>query len=461
MDSGGWERRLDKTTPENRKRIEDLIAETKSRFDCDSSGPRKEWYYLIRDDNCKQFAAIMCSKNRADICFRIDPDSFASGDSRIVRDKRWFFSEGREGRIDISPGNRALIMECLDHAYGMPGHGRQRSKKKKTPSSRTTIAVAVWIATAALHRKRREDRAFAAREIADTVMQQGLCGSNIDSIRTNISKHCVANRKTSTSSDHRKIFLVSEGRYRLYKPGDEFHPNRARCREAPTEDELPEEHKGLRRWYDEEYVTGSSIGGGAAQPTTKRAGGGRYPKQYEPADLQKIPIPKTEDLRNEFKELRLDEGYVKTKNEPVNPQAVRVVKAICCFGNSYDGGFVFIGMHDSGSVVGLEKDDDNYTKYGPEKYKDKFANYITSTLNKLRVSPTFRTSCARNRAFRRVDGKTIYIIQILPSDSPVYLHEKRDLFMVRENGPRCTSLEGDAADKYRRKRFPDWWKGGL
>jgi len=136
----------------------------------------------------------------------------------------------------------------------------------------TKIAVAVWIAVAELHRNKPGDRDFAAREIVDKVIRLRLCGSNKGSIRTNISKHCVANGKISAPSDHRKIFKVSKGRYRLYKPDDEFHPSRDQCSESPTKDELPEEHKGLRRWYDEEYVPGDSGRRGTVQHTTaKRA----------------------------------------------------------------------------------------------------------------------------------------------------------------------------------------------
>ncbi len=77
----------------------------------------KSWYYHKRKDNNKQFSGIICHKNNSLLCFRMESSSFDIDDSRIILGKRWFFSEGKEGRIEIIPENYDLIMKCLSYAY--------------------------------------------------------------------------------------------------------------------------------------------------------------------------------------------------------------------------------------------------------------------------------------------------------------------------------------------------------
>jgi len=115
-ETNSWRYKLGWTSMENRKNIEELISKIESNFDCNPF-LIKSWYYHKRSDNNKQFSGIICNKYDSLICFRIDPDSFDERDSRIIRGKKWFFSQGKEGRIKIIPQNHELIMKCLFHAY--------------------------------------------------------------------------------------------------------------------------------------------------------------------------------------------------------------------------------------------------------------------------------------------------------------------------------------------------------
>lgn len=47
----------------------------------------------------------------------MESETFAIDDHRIIRDKGWFFAQGREKRIAIAPQNFDLILECLSHAF--------------------------------------------------------------------------------------------------------------------------------------------------------------------------------------------------------------------------------------------------------------------------------------------------------------------------------------------------------
>jgi len=111
-----WKYKLGWTSIQNRKNIEQLISKIESSFNCNPLA-FKSWYFHKRKDNDKQFSGIMCNKENSVICFRIEPGSFNINDKRIIRNKRWFFPVGKEGRIKIIPQNFDLIMQCLSYAY--------------------------------------------------------------------------------------------------------------------------------------------------------------------------------------------------------------------------------------------------------------------------------------------------------------------------------------------------------
>ena len=111
-----WKYKMGWTSIQNRKNIKELISKIESTFDCNPLA-FKSWYYHKRKDNNKQFSGIICHKNHSLICFRINPGSFDIKDDRIIRGKRWFFPEGKEGRVEIMPQNYELVMKCLSCAY--------------------------------------------------------------------------------------------------------------------------------------------------------------------------------------------------------------------------------------------------------------------------------------------------------------------------------------------------------
>lgn len=111
-----WRYKIGWTSAQNRKNILELIPKIESSFDCYPVA-FKSWYFHRRKDNGRQFCAIKTNKNDSEICFRAEPGSFAVDDSRIIHNKRWFFSEGKEKRVAITPQNHGLILQCLSHAF--------------------------------------------------------------------------------------------------------------------------------------------------------------------------------------------------------------------------------------------------------------------------------------------------------------------------------------------------------
>lgn len=182
-------------------------------------------------------------------------------------------------------------------------------------------------------------------------------------------------------------------------------------------------------------------------------------------DLHTKPIPETEDVHNEFKEVyQYDdalEKFLGLKGDAEN-KAIDGIKrsvrqrfatAVCSFGNDYSRGFVYLGIRADGTVVGLERD----MKLGNfENYNDEFANHITDTLKTFLQDIVFILSNIQIQ-FRDVNGKTICIVQVLPANRPQYLHDNNNQqFYVRGPAPRAEMLTGIEQIRYIMARFPNY-----
>ncbi len=176
----------------------------------------------------------------------------------------------------------------------------------------------------------------------------------------------------------------------------------------------------------------------------------------KPIDLDKIEIPKTEDASNEFKEFyQYDKKIPNTDDKQAIGGIKRSVQerfatAVCSFGNSYEGGFVYLGINSDGVIVGLEQD----MKLGKfSDYSDSFANHIVDKLEDLLKDKVFVTSKIRIK-FRQIENKTICIVHVLPADRPIYLHTKSKTFFVRGPAPKAVKFDMDQQFKYIKERFP-------
>jgi hypothetical protein len=105
------------------------------------------------------------------------------------------------------------------------------------------VADEVWIATALLHREHPEAADFSIDEIVGRVRQEGLHKP----LRPVVS-HCVANRAPNPGR-YRMLFETLEGRRRLYRPSDPYHPSREGSKMTPDMDELPSGYRDLLDWY--------------------------------------------------------------------------------------------------------------------------------------------------------------------------------------------------------------------
>jgi hypothetical protein len=135
------------------------------------------------------------------------------------------------------------------------------------------IADGVWIAAALLHREHPERPDFTESEIQARFLAENLPrGKNPSSLPTNINSHCVANRPRSRKKadptkvqggPYRILYETRSGFRRLYRPGDDYHPDRAQPRTPsktiPKKAEVPEMYWPLFDWYEAWVKSASEI----------------------------------------------------------------------------------------------------------------------------------------------------------------------------------------------------------
>ncbi len=163
------------------------------------------------------------------------------------------------------------------------------------------IADGVWIATALLHREYPDRPDFTESEIQARFLSEGLPrGKNLSSLPTNINSHCVANRPRSRKKSdptklqggpYRILYETRSGFRRLYRLGDDFHPDRAQPRTPsktiPKKAEIPERYWDLLEWYERWVKPGNtvvSVNNIEDDPLLRLRGSGRHIWADEHAD---------------------------------------------------------------------------------------------------------------------------------------------------------------------------------
>lgn len=125
-----------------------------------------------------------------------------------------------------------------------------RALPSAPPAPKLLVADQCWVALASLHREQPGKRSFTAREILDRVAQQSG-GSVRPGVQVHIYLHNVANLAPN-SATYRMFYKLPDGTYRLFQPGDAFHPSR-KGKTTPEPAELPAEYHDLLGWYDQVY----------------------------------------------------------------------------------------------------------------------------------------------------------------------------------------------------------------
>ena len=114
----------------------------------------------------------------------------------------------------------------------------------------STIKVAdeVWIAAALLHREHPGSRDFSIEEIVNRARQEALCTPTRPGVYVHVLQHCVANRPPNPGR-YRMLVETREGRRRLYRRGDSYHPGREGAKMTPEPEDIPSGYRALLEWY--------------------------------------------------------------------------------------------------------------------------------------------------------------------------------------------------------------------
>lgn len=144
------------------------------------------------------------------------------------------------------------------------------------------IADEVWIATALLHKEIPSAADFAVDQILERARREELTERLRPGVYVHIVQHCVANRPPNPGR-YRVLFETSEGRRRLYRPGDVYHPAREGSKRLPEAHEIPKKYLPLLEWYRRWSSEATSLSDGR-DPLLLLHGSGRQLWRDEPAD---------------------------------------------------------------------------------------------------------------------------------------------------------------------------------
>ncbi|HEY8669376.1 MAG TPA: AbrB/MazE/SpoVT family DNA-binding domain-containing protein [Terriglobales bacterium] len=113
------------------------------------------------------------------------------------------------------------------------------------------VADEVWVSTALLHKENPKRADFAVEEIKARARQEKW--HIRPGFGVHASYHCLAN-KPANPANHRMLFEDSRGRKRLFREGDQCHPDRQGGKIHPDTTDIPPQYKQLVDWYENAYA---------------------------------------------------------------------------------------------------------------------------------------------------------------------------------------------------------------
>ena len=177
-----------------------------------------------------------------------------------------------------------------------------------------TISEEVWINMAVLHRTHPERDSFTEAEIKNQVRALAVHPHFRTGVQWHISLHTVANLAPNPAKV-RMLYKLPDCTYRLYRPGDDSHPQRTGPTH-PRKDDLPEGYRDLLTWYLTEYcaqATPSKPTRDLEDPLLAMSGVGS--EIWEGIDVDEY-----------VRELRRDTDEPPTKSQPTRSEKLGALK---------------------------------------------------------------------------------------------------------------------------------------
>ena len=123
------------------------------------------------------------------------------------------------------------------------------------PKLRPSIKVAdeVWIATALLHRENPKREDFSVSEIVARARRENISGELRPGVQVHTYLHCVANLAPKPGR-YRMLYATGKSMRRLFRDGDDFHPDRRSGKIKPRPENIPSAYHPLLDWYDNKFL---------------------------------------------------------------------------------------------------------------------------------------------------------------------------------------------------------------
>ncbi len=144
------------------------------------------------------------------------------------------------------------------------------------------LADECWIALAILLKNNPDRGSFSAAEILERMKAEALSPQLRAGAQPHVYQHLVANKQPS-SGTYRMFYELPDGTFRLFRPGDDFHPAR-RGKTMPVRRDIPELFQPLLDWYQNEYCRAGSAGRSHRDPVLAMRGVGKEIWRDEGAD---------------------------------------------------------------------------------------------------------------------------------------------------------------------------------
>ena len=150
---------------------------------------------------------------------------------------------------DVLPRRYWQLTDWYINNYRTAHSASANGESVSAEPRRLKVADEVWLATALLHREEPSRDGFDAAEIvarAEKMHPGEPCRAGV---LPHIYSHCVANLEP-VSGRYRMLYRTTDGKYRLFRPSDDFHPKREKGKVVPGKDTLPREYRHLVDWYN-------------------------------------------------------------------------------------------------------------------------------------------------------------------------------------------------------------------
>jgi hypothetical protein len=101
--------------------------------------------------------------------------------------------------------------------------------------------------------KTRGERIFSVSEIVERARRENISGELRPGVQVHAYLHCVANLAPNPGR-YRMLYATGKNVRRLFREGDDFHPDRRSGKTKPSKENIPSAYHLLLDWYQDKFV---------------------------------------------------------------------------------------------------------------------------------------------------------------------------------------------------------------